>query len=109
VSFRMPGTEPLDVTGRIVRIFWNEMKRYFKLRWESPLGPGVIYHEFDGDTPTRQVELYGDRWFSSRHDYHAGLGPGLVDKDLSELALGPEHAITGDEFERVWQESGSSQ
>jgi len=65
----------------------------------------VIYHEFDGEMPRRQVERYGDRWFSSSEDYHDELGLGLVDQPLSQLELGPDHEIRSDEFERAWQES----
>lgn len=82
------------------------MKRYFKIHWESTLGLGVIYHEFDDDMPTRQVERYGDRWFSSRKEHHVELGPGLVDQPLSELDFGPEHEIAVDEFEEAWEASG---
>lgn len=74
-------------------------------RWESTLGAGVVYHEFDGEMPSRQVERYGDRWFSSRDEYHDGLGPGLVDQPLSELDLGPEHEITAADFEKAWEAS----
>lgn len=82
-------------------------KRYFKAHWESPVGYGTIYHEFDGEEPTRQVERYGDRWFSSRDDYHDGLGPGLADQPLSESDLSALEEIGADEFEQVWEASGS--
>jgi hypothetical protein len=81
------------------------VKRYFKVHYESVLGPGVVYHEFDGDEPTRQAERYGERWFSSREEHHPELGPGLVDLPLSELEFEPEHEISADEFERAWEES----
>ena len=82
------------------------MKRYFKISWESEIGPGVVFHESDGEEPTRQVERYGDRWFSSREEHHPELGPGLVDQPLSELDLGSEHEISAEEFEEAWRESG---
>ena len=85
------------------------MKRYFKreIRPEdSELGAGVVWLEFDGEQPTRQVERYADRWFSSRKEYRPEIGGGLVDQPLSELSLRPEHEITADEFEEAWEESG---
>lgn len=82
------------------------MKRYFKVTWESEIGLGVIFHEFDGEVPTRQVERYGDRWFSSRDEHHAELGPGLVDAPLTETNLQADHEISTEEFEDVWRESG---
>lgn len=81
------------------------MKRYFKREYnESAVGPGVIYNEFDGEWATRQVEVYGDRWFSSLDDYNPELDAGgLADKPLSELDLGPEYEISQEEFEDAWQ------
>lgn len=61
------------------------------------------------DMPIRQVERYGDRWFSSREEYHIGLGPGLVDQPLSALDLAPEHEIAADEFEEAWEASCDQQ
>lgn len=51
------------------------MMRNFKREAESALGVGVAYLEFDGERATRQVENYGDRWFCSDRDFHAGLTP----------------------------------
>jgi hypothetical protein len=82
------------------------MKRHFRIRWESEIGPGVVLHEFDGEEPTRQVERYGDRWFSSRDEHHPELGPGLVDVPLSALDLGGEDEISAEEFEEAWRKSG---
>lgn len=64
-------------------------------------------HEFDGEVPTRQVERYGGRWFDSQTEYHAELGPGLVDQALSELAFNPEQEISAAEFEESWGASGA--
>jgi hypothetical protein len=51
------------------------VKRYFKHEADDfGLGPGVAYFEFDGELPTRQIEHYGDRWFSSIERYHPGIG-----------------------------------
>jgi hypothetical protein len=83
------------------------MKRYFKLEYESPLGPGIVYHEFDGEMPTRQVERYGQRWFSSRDEHHDGLGPGLVDQPLSALDLGPAEEVSVTEFEDAWRQAAA--
>jgi hypothetical protein len=86
------------------------VKRYFRrtvAAGEIPLGAGVVWLEFDGDEPTRQVERYGDRWFSSRDEYHPELGPGLADLPLSELGLEPMDEVDAAEFERAWTASGA--
>lgn len=84
------------------------MSRHFKRDAESELGQGVVWFEFDGEQPLRQVERYGDRWFSSRHEYHPEIGPGLVDQPLSVLDLGAEQEITAEEFEAAWREAGEA-
>lgn len=81
-------------------------KRYFKQSGDSDLGVGWVWLEFDGEMPLRQVEKYADRWFSSRAEYHPEIGPGLVDQPLSALELTPDLAISAQEFEQVWKESG---
>ncbi len=81
------------------------MKRYFKHDAETILGSGIAYFEFDGELPTRQVEKYGDRWFSSIKRFHPGLGPGLVDRALSEMGFEPQHEISREEFEEAWNEA----
>ena len=81
------------------------MKRYFKRDAESELGNGVVYLEFQDDWPTRQIEIYGDRWFSSHKGYHPELGPALADQPLSVLELGEEFEITSEEFETAWNEA----
>ena len=82
------------------------MKRYFKYESESYLGEGTKWIEFEGELATRQVEKYGDRWFSSRQDYHPEIGLGLFDQSFSDLHLRPDEEITAAEFEEVWAESG---
>jgi hypothetical protein len=84
------------------------MKRYFKYESESFLGEGTKWIEFEGELATRQVEKYGDRWFSSRRDYHPEIGLGLLDQSFSDLhpPLGLDEEITAAEFEQVWAESG---
>ena len=82
------------------------MKRYFKRDAETHLGNATFYFEFDDETPVRQVVVFGDRYFSSRDDYHDGLGPGLVDQYLSEVGLTDADEISAEEFERAWIESG---
>ena len=86
------------------------MKRYFKrVDADSPLGRGLFYVEYEGEVATRQVERYGDRWYSSRREYNPELGLGLTDRTLSEnLAsgvLGPECEISREEFEDAWKAS----
>jgi hypothetical protein len=78
------------------------MKRYFKRAADGSLGKGVAYFEFAGEWATRQVEVYGDRWFCSLDAYHPELGPGLIDQPLAQLGMGAEHELSADEFERVW-------
>lgn len=86
----------------------NDM-RYFRFDWEATgFGPGSIWNEFCGETPVRQVECYGGKWFSSREDFHAGLGPGLSEGPLSGMDYGPENEITPEEFERAWLVAGTA-
>jgi hypothetical protein len=82
-------------------------KRYFKSHTDVGLGPGYAYIEFgDDEYASRQVEVYGDRWFSSfKNDYHDELGPALCDKPLSSMELAPEDEIDQGEFEKVWAEA----
>jgi hypothetical protein len=81
------------------------MKRYFKREAESDHGLGVVYMEFDGEAASRQVEIYGDRWFDSRTSYYPDVGPGLCDQPLSELGMLDEEEITDKEFEQVWEKA----
>jgi hypothetical protein len=80
------------------------MKRYFKQSTQphGQLSRGVAWFEFDGNVPLRQVERYGDRWYDSRTDYHADLGPGLTDQSPDVLGLSVKDEINADEFERAW-------
>lgn len=83
------------------------MQRHFLARWESEIGAGTIYLEYDGEEPVRQVERYGTRWFSSREDHHPELGPGLSDRSLSEtLRTNQFVEIAADEFEQAWRAAG---
>jgi len=81
------------------------MKRYFKHRAESDLGRGMAYMEFDDERVSRQVEIYGDRWFCSTVAYHPEIGPRLMDQPLSILELTSADEITQNEFESIWQEA----
>ncbi len=93
------------LTGSLLKIRLEgarTTKRYFKHWAESSLGSGIAYNEFDGELPTRQVEKYGDRWFSSIKRSHPEIGPGLSDRSLSESDLEPQHEIAQAEFEEVW-------
>ncbi|TMP26889.1 hypothetical protein CWB99_17480 [Pseudoalteromonas rubra] len=80
-------------------------KKYFKGPTESTLGEGIVYTEFDGEVAARQVENFGGKWYSSRHEYHDEIGPGLYDGKLSDLDLSDSVEISSDDFELVWQES----
>jgi hypothetical protein len=72
---------------------------------DTGLGPGKVFLEFEGEWATRQVEVYRDRWLCSMVDYHPEIGGGLVDQPLSVLDLGPDNAISREEFERIWDEA----
>ena len=76
-------------------------KRYFKHEAESDLGEGMAYLEISDGWPTRQVEVYGERWRwgDAAHDEW------LADQPFEALELTEEHAIPNEEFERVWQEA----
>ncbi|SET46304.1 hypothetical protein [Thalassotalea agarivorans] len=79
---------------------------YWKGPSESLLGIGTIWTEFDENGyAVRQVEKYGNKWFSSREEYHDDVGPGLYDGHIKELDLSDSNTITKQEFETVWQES----
>ena len=83
---------------------WRYFRRDVRAEESAP-GAGTFWIEFGGDQPVRQVERYGGRWFSSRHDHHPGLGPGLVDQPLSEFELDPQDEISAEEFESAWEEA----
>ena len=78
---------------------------YFKGPTESLLGLGVVYTEFKHNRATRQVENYNGTWYSSRDEYHNGIGPGLYDGWLSDLDLSESEKITKEEFEQIWMGS----
>jgi hypothetical protein len=82
------------------------MKKYFKVASESLFDQGHTYFEFNGEMVVRQVEHYGDKWYSSRDDYHKELGPSLCDVPLSQMELFDEDEITSEEFEIAWNEAG---
>lgn len=77
------------------------MKRYFRHDSESELGAGSAYLEVTNGWPSRQVEVYGEtwRWGDEAHPEH------LADQPFEVLELGDAHEISGDEFERVWNEA----
>src|SRR5258708_33278137 len=76
------------------------MKRYFKHWAESGLGSGISYIEFDGELPTRQVDKYGDGWFSSINRSHTEHGPGLIATTLSDSSIEPQNEKTQPECEQ---------
>jgi hypothetical protein len=77
------------------------MKRHFKREAESELGLGTAYLEFTDDWPSRQVEVYGERWRwgDEKHPEH------LADQPLEVLELLDEHGISAEQFEQVWLEA----
>jgi hypothetical protein len=79
--------------------------KYIKGITESMLGEGVIYTEFEDEFAIRQVENYDGQWYSSRDEYHDGVGQSLYDGKLSDLDLSNSIEITKMEFESVWLES----
>jgi hypothetical protein len=82
------------------------MRRYFRGPNESVrYGEGILYVEFRGGRAARQVDIFGDHWFTSLDDYHDGVGPGLTDQPLSKLSVLPEWEISQEEFEQVWEEA----
>jgi hypothetical protein len=82
------------------------MKRYFKHEGESNLGLGMVYLEFNDNWASRQVEIYGDKWFISNATYHPETGGlALCDQPLSELDLEEEHEISNNEFENIWNQA----
>jgi hypothetical protein len=84
-----------------------DARRYFRYDWESEgLGPGSIWTEFVGEEPTRQVECYANRWFSSRNEHHPELGPGLAEGPLSAMNYPRENEVTAEEFEEAWRTAG---
>lgn len=82
------------------------MKKYFKVESETIFGEGHTYFEFCGEMVVRQVEYSGNKWFSSRNDYHEGIGPSLCDIPLSQIDLYEEDKITSEEFEIAWEKAG---
>lgn len=77
------------------------MKRYYKHDAESDLGEGLAYMEITDGWPSRQVEVYGERWRWADEAHNEWL----ADQPLEVLGLGEEHEIQADEFEHVWQEA----
>ena len=82
--------------------------RYVKRPTESLLGRGTALYELDGDTVVRQVEVYADRWFSSRKPYHEAIGIGLTDLPFLSSPEWPETEIPRAEFERAWSRAGAA-
>ncbi|GCE15241.1 hypothetical protein [Tengunoibacter tsumagoiensis] len=81
------------------------MKIYFKHDADLGLMVGTAYFEFEDEWPTRQVEVYGEKWLCSNKEYHPGVGPGLADQPLSFFEFKKEHEINKTEFELIWAEA----
>jgi hypothetical protein len=77
------------------------VKTYFRREAESELGCGSFYVEIIDGWPRRQVEVYGGewRWGDLAHPEH------LADQPVEVLDLTEEHAMTANEFERLWEEA----
>lgn len=77
------------------------MKRFYKHEAESDHGSGTVYLEITDEWPSRQVEIYGDTWFwgDEAHNQY------LADQPFDVLELREEHAISREEFERIWTEA----
>jgi len=85
------------------------MKKCFKVVSETIFGEGYTYFEFYGEMAIRQIEHSGDKWLSSRNDYHEGIGPSLCDIPLSQMELYEEDKITSEEFDIAWEKAGKYQ
>ena len=79
--------------------------KYFKGPSESLVGSGEIYTEFNGEIAVRQVEIYNGKYYSSRSEYHEGIGLGLYDGLLSELDMSDSVEISAEEFDLIWEKS----
>jgi len=78
------------------------MKRYFKHWAECDDFEGTAYLEFEGDWATRQVVVCGCPAWHLGDEHHL---ENLPDLPFAELELGAEHAISAEEFERIWEEA----
>ena len=74
------------------------MKRYFR----SESGPYIDYIEFDEEYPIRAVKIYEGVWSWASEDEHRLE---LPDQPFSPIGLRPEHEISREEFEEVWNEA----
>jgi hypothetical protein len=81
------------------------MNKYFKFPVESNFGTGIQYIEFDSDGwPIRQIECYGNKWFSSDKQKSGGID--LCDQPLTELSTELGDLIDSKEFDSAWKMSG---
>lgn len=78
---------------------------YVKLRAES-MGPVVdpddVYFEIDGETVTRQVNHWGDRWLCSLDDWFEPVGMLLTDQPVPRDDYTEREMISTEEFEEAW-------
>ncbi len=77
------------------------MIQFYRRAAESDLGDGIAYLEITDGWPTRQVEVYGDKWRWG----DTGDSRWLADQPIDVLGLSSEHVIPSDEFELVWAEA----
>jgi hypothetical protein len=64
-----------------------------------------VWLEYEGESATRQVEVYDGSWYSSIDEFHPGLGGSLTHVPLQENAFEPKEEISAAEFEAAWQEA----
>jgi hypothetical protein len=81
------------------------MKLHYKHESEANLGEGIMYIEFIDGIASRQVEIYGNKWFCSNKKYHPEIGLALCDRPLSELNILSDCLISENEFEAAWNEA----
>ncbi len=78
------------------------MRAFYKRDGESEAGEeGIVYLEVTDGWPTRQVEIYGEkwRWGDESHNQY------LADQAAEYLDLSDEFAISQHEFELAWTEA----
>ena len=77
------------------------MRQHYRHSVETDFGDGLSYVEILDGRPVRQIEVCGSTWYwgDASHPEHLSVRP------FAELGLRREHAISAEEFERVWAEA----